>query len=569
MSRGILRETFVGMHSSSGLTHFLRVAFFGLVGLLVIEGGLRLLGVGYEPTFFLDREDGHTVINHRFGRLFYPEELVRGAYPARFRTSKDAGVFRIFVLGESAAAGYPDPAFSASRILGARLERACPGKSFEVINTGVTALNSHAIRLIGREVTRYQPDAVIVYMGNNEVVGPFGPSSVAESGTLPVPVARALIAFRSTRTGQWLQSLADTFNRARRPPSWGGMEMFEKAQVAPDDPARAVTYRNFATNLAEIVSGFKARGVPVILCTIASNLSDCPPLGSLGSSQQNEAESTYIRGQRSLADRNFGQAQSFFRQARDADLLRFRADSSINNIIRDVAVAHGCPLVEAEEKFAAAQIMRAETDEPLFYEHVHFTFAGNLLLSDLWLEALSSVFGERMPCLAEVELGWADNRVALADALGYSYLARGHSIGTILGMLERPPFVGQSGHEARLSYWRAELREIEEQLTPEQLTETTERLQRLSHRKPADGPIAYWLGRHHEDRGHFELATAAYEQSLAALPNNPVVWLHLGDVYRRRGQLAEARKAYEEVARIFPADPISKRRIAELQVSSP
>ena len=553
----------------SGLKRLARVAFFVLAGSLIVEVGLRLAGAGFEPGFFLDREDGYTVINQRFGRLFYPEELVRGAYPARFRTVKDAGTFRVFVLGESAAAGYPDPSFSASRVLGQQLARACPEETFEVINTGVTALNSHAIRRIAVEATRYQPDAVIVYMGNNEVVGPFGPGSVLGGGAPSLALARMLVAFRSTRIGQMLQSLADGLTRAGRPRAWGGMEMFDSAWVPSDSESLEVAYRSFASNLSNIVKELQESGVPVILCTIASNLTDCPPLAAGRADGPGVAAEAYRRGREAAQRGRAQEALRLLRDARDADLLRFRADRVINETIREVALADGCVLVDAEENFACAQLDNSSGSNPLFYEHVHFTFAGNALLSTLWAEALAAVFAERMPCLAAVKSSSSEDLAFLADSLGYTALARGYSIGTILGMLERPPFNSQLGQADRTEYWRSQLRSIEEQLTPDYVAECILRLERRAHLDSHDGSIAYWLGRHHEDQGDLQAAVACYEKSLEVLPDNPVVWLQLGDAYRRLGLLPQARVAYQQVSRIFPADPISKERLQELGVGSP
>jgi hypothetical protein len=53
-----------------------------------------------------------------------------------------------------------------------------PGQRFEVVNVAVTAINSHVILPIARECAQHQGDLWIVYMGNNEMVGPFGAATV-------------------------------------------------------------------------------------------------------------------------------------------------------------------------------------------------------------------------------------------------------------------------------------------------------------------------------------------------------------------------------------------------------
>jgi hypothetical protein len=52
-----------------------------------------------------------------------------------------------------------------------------PGLTFEVHTAAMVAINSHAIREIAADCAEHDPDLFILYMGNNEVVGPFGPGT--------------------------------------------------------------------------------------------------------------------------------------------------------------------------------------------------------------------------------------------------------------------------------------------------------------------------------------------------------------------------------------------------------
>ena len=92
--------------------------------------------------------------------------------------TKPPNTKRIFILGESAALGDPMPEFSFSRMLEKMLIERFPSNRFEVINVAVTAINSHVILPIARECARHEGDLWIVYMGNNEMVGPFGAGTV-------------------------------------------------------------------------------------------------------------------------------------------------------------------------------------------------------------------------------------------------------------------------------------------------------------------------------------------------------------------------------------------------------
>src|SRR5262245_44294684 len=111
-------------------------AFF----LILLEGLLRVWGYGHPAELFLPKEDGEQnafVDNPHFGQRFFPPGLARGLAPTVLPGTKAAGTYRIFILGESAAMGYPDSSFHFGRILQAMLHERYPGTRFEVINTAM------------------------------------------------------------------------------------------------------------------------------------------------------------------------------------------------------------------------------------------------------------------------------------------------------------------------------------------------------------------------------------------------------------------------------------------------
>jgi tetratricopeptide (TPR) repeat protein len=532
---------------------------------VLVEIFLHLAGVGWSARFFVDKEDGFTVTNPRFGRLFYPEELMRAAYPAKFKTEKSEGTFRVFVLGESALAGTPEPSFSVTRILGILLEEACPGKKFEVINAGITAMNSHAVRLIAGELVAYEPDAVVVYMGNNEFVGPFGPGSILGTNAIPNTMVRPVLWLRSTRFGQVLQSLADRFRRAQFPQEWKGMDMFANSTVPEGAKSKDVVYGNFASNLRAIANVLRQHRVPTLFCSVASNLTDCSPLGPRTPEQGDPAQKSFEEGMRTLEGGDRFAALKLLREARDRDTLRFRADSRINSIIREVAAETGCDFADLENTFAEMQVASHPMESPIFFEHVHFTFEGNTSFAAFLAKWLGSVWSKRLPCLSNPEIFDAGKLPEIREKLGYSEFSRGNSIAAILAMLRKAPFEGRPGNAERISFWEKKLREIEKELTPEFYTEWIGRLQRLTSQKPEDGPLAYWLGLHLEDVGRHAEAATAYENSLAALPGNPAVWSKLGDARAKIGDKRGAAEAYRQGLAIFPSSLRLKHSLASLE----
>src|SRR6185369_12196233 len=171
---------------------------FGLVELV-----LRVAGIGYPTAFLMagsGRDQKMFVQNNQFGWRFFGRDLARWPYPLSIPQTKPTNTVRILVLGESAARGEPQPDFGLPRVLEAMLSLRYPGARFEVVNAAMVAINSHAILPIARDCVRARADIWVIYMGNNEVVGPFGAGSIFGFQSQPLPLIRASLAAKTTPT---------------------------------------------------------------------------------------------------------------------------------------------------------------------------------------------------------------------------------------------------------------------------------------------------------------------------------------------------------------------------------
>jgi len=83
---------------------------------------------------------------------------------------------------------------------------------------------------IARECARMDGDLWGIYMGNNEMVGPFGASTVFGSRVPPVSVAHLDIALKATRIGQFFARISQGSSNAKEPETWGGLAMFAGLQ---------------------------------------------------------------------------------------------------------------------------------------------------------------------------------------------------------------------------------------------------------------------------------------------------------------------------------------------------
>ncbi|HWI58760.1 MAG TPA: hypothetical protein VNZ22_16160, partial [Bacillota bacterium] len=259
-----------------------------------LEGALRLCGYGFPTSFFKPVTIGgqeYLVDNDQFSLRFFPPALARIPAPVLMQAHKPADTIRIFVFGESAALGDPRPHFGASRYLEVLLRERFPNTRFEIVNTGITAINSHVILPIARECARHQGDIWIVYMGNNEMVGPFGAATVFGGQAPPLGMVRLSLAVQQTRLGQLLMaSTRKLGKRSAATANWHGMEMFLQNQVLPQDPRKEVVYRSFRRNLEDILRAGQKAEAKILLNTVAVNLMDCPPFATLTSTNLAEAD---------------------------------------------------------------------------------------------------------------------------------------------------------------------------------------------------------------------------------------------------------------------------------------
>jgi len=388
----------------------------------VVELGLRLVGFGYSTDFFVetDDQDGYTT-NQQFAWQFFPPAIARTPEVCLLSPRKQEDTYRIFVLGGSAANGTPDPSYAFGRMLEVMLRKRYPGTKFEVVNAAITAINSHVVLPIARQCAAHEPDLFIIYMGNNEVVGPYGSGTVFGHYSPDLAAIRASVYVKSTRIGQLVRKL---LGDADAPSEWRGMEMFVEHRVAADDPRLPKVRDHFRRNLEDICAATAASRANTIVCTVAVNLRDCPPFASahrasLTDRQLEKWTASYDEGiaaqqtgdlsaaarafQQALTidDRHaelhfrlatcllklekFDEAREHFRLARDLDCLRFRADTRINEIIREVAEADRSGkvrLLDAEHVFGeSSQVEHGLPGRTLFYEHVHLTPEGNYLLA--------------------------------------------------------------------------------------------------------------------------------------------------------------------------------------------
>ncbi len=560
---------------------------------------LRVGGYGYSAHFVREvrRSDGQRVWreNRWCTAPYFSPALVRRPQPFRLPLRKADGSYRVFVLGSSAAMGDPEASFSLARMLETMLSAAYPGIRFEVVNAGITAINSHIVRSIAEDCARLQPDLFIVYEGNNEVIGPFGPAGVLAPFLRHETAVRLAAWAETTRTGQWLNAVGRALRRGNTGAvEWGGMQMFLDQQIDADDPRLDNVRTLFRANLLAIARTAHEAGAPVLFCTVLTNQRDFAPFMSrhrpdlsaadLGqwnahlsagitaerSGDLNRAEGEFRQalalddhyaellfrlGRLALQQGHDAEARDLLQRALDRDTLRFRTDSTLNATIRAVStLAPGATLVDIAKDLAASCAHGIPGDE-LLYEHVHLTFRGTYEVAARLFPRIGADLARRglikEPAERPIAADEARQRLAFTT---YEQAMIGLEL---LRRFRAPPFTGQADQALRLASWEHRLAAANTLLQrPDASAALLAVYQGALRHAPDDWVLLRNEGAMLVARGHASDAIAPLERALTFIDDDADTLVALGLAYRDSGQAAKANLIFDRVRALEPTHPL-------------
>ncbi len=530
-----------------------------------VELCLRITGFGYPTSAIIKHEiNGRQVCinNLKFGWRFFPKKIAREMRTFVFPADKSPQTYRIFVLGGSAAMGVPEPSYGFSRVLRVLLENEYKGVNFEVINVGMPAMNSHGVLEIAKDCARYEPDLFIVYLGNNEVTGPYGVGTVFAPLSPNLSFIRASIAAKSTRLGQLLETLISSLAAEdKRTAKWEGLQMFLEKQVRFDSPGLQNVYKHFERNLEDICELGRDAGAKVIVCNVAANLKDCPPFASLHKPELTQADETawnkiYNQAVRLESNGRYDEALRYYlpavqideqfaethfrmgrcywaigkyKQAKDSynracylDTLRFRAEERINEIIRSVAQKAGKEVYFVDAVKACQEAgPHGITSEELFYEHVHFKFKGNYILArTLFDQAEKAILEQRGVKRTSVSqmLSQEDCSAHLAFT-GWDHLSALRSV--FDGFVSHPPFTNQAYHDEYIREMKEQIESLMYYTQPSGLQEADYQYRQALEWHPSDWHLRLKYGQFlREALNQDAAAVSQLEMVLRELPHS-------------------------------------------------
>jgi tetratricopeptide (TPR) repeat protein len=374
---------------------YLILIFIPILFFVFLEIGLRIFGYGEDLSMWVQATPGKKIINANVAKRYFSN--VKN-FPTTiediFDSSKSENSFRVFVLGESSAAGYPYmPLGSFSRYIRKRLELNYPQKNIEVVNLGLTAINTYTIRDFIPEVLKQKPDVILIYTGHNEYYGALGVGSLESLGKSRwlINLYLKLIHFKTVELiKDFLQWSGKLFFGDEKQKTGTLMSRMAKEQSIEFNSENYLAgIEQFDGNMLDIIEMCKDENVPLILGTLASNLKDQKPFISKSENEKLSALKLFNEAQVEYQNKNYKKADSLFRLAKDYDMLRFRAPEKINQLIKSYQKEYGIDVVDIDSIFSSAS-PNGIVGNNLMTDHLHPTLEGFQIIGKAFYEKMNA-----------------------------------------------------------------------------------------------------------------------------------------------------------------------------------
>lgn len=575
--------------------------------LVSIEWTLRLTGFGHSYPLFIPAVgvDGYMQANPQLiRRYFHHPDSAPDVSPDTllFKQDKAEDSFRIVVMGGSTAAGFPFGRFaSLTGQLQQRFKRLYPDKNIELISTAMASVNTYTLLDTTPEIIQIKPDLVLIYAGHNEYLGVMGVGSAyAGKGSRAASLwFLQLKEWRLLQVIEWLYYGLFEVNENVKGNSHTLMAKVAKEKNIPlDSPLFTAGVEQFEQNLALILAQFQQAAVPVMIATLASNeaqqrpFSSAPPLTlpTLKTLQSSEFESTKNQLEKLItahplaaepeyqlaslyhSQANTRQALQHYIQASDKDLLRFRAPSIFNHLIRQQAARFEAKVVESQA-FLREQ-NQGLIDNTLMYEHVHPNKLGYFLLSESFVKQIieHKLIASQAQPVSEQQ-AWSDVPLTEVDII--------HADFKIKNLLADYPF---SQHPQKVEF--GPVSSIEQQLAvswlkgrgwleiQQQLLNTYQKNQDLSQAAKVAGilfdalpqktHIASLASKLYRDTGDFTLAYYYARKAHELEPQNIGYLLTLAQMLYQTNRLEQAINRLEQVLRLAPEHQEAQYYLSQL-----
>jgi tetratricopeptide (TPR) repeat protein len=419
----------------------------GLSPLLLLEAFLQATNYGGGRHVDFVAESPAFVVNDGVVSLAPERRSYLRTRP--FAAEKPTGTIRIFVVGDSSAYGFTfmgdrDPEGKQvvlprpyAVLLEESLRDRHPERKFEVLNCGACGCATYRLKGLARELLRYSPDVMVFLAGSSE----FLESRLFKDWERVREQVGFLAHVKSLTLARDLLRKARGGNTNHRKTVKNDSPFLpildEDVIRGPFEVEALLEHSEF--NLREIVEACREASVPLVLCTVPSNLR-IPPrvllheipkakqvaladvsdeqtarfeeafsragelvdagrfdqaLEYLGSARLRLADDPRIAGLHFISAcafegrEDWEQARRFYVLAKDRDPYLWRATSGFNEIVRELAERPGVHLADLEKSFRQA-LPDGIPDSRLFFDRNHPRPAGHRLIAEKLVEVLES-----------------------------------------------------------------------------------------------------------------------------------------------------------------------------------
>jgi tetratricopeptide (TPR) repeat protein len=365
---------------------------------ILLETGLRIFHYGKDYTVFTVLSKDYPdllVCNPELPFKYFKSTTAAPAVIADpFDKVKRSNAFRVFVIGESSTAGWPfSPNASFPRYLKRRLELVYPGSRIEVVNLGMSAISTYTMLDLLPAVLQQKPDLILFYNAHNEYYGALGAGS-SESYGSSVFITKTMIWLQDFKTIQLLQNIIQEITGLFKSKNTDGNSnetLMEKMVGNSLIPLNSKTYYNgieqFRENMTDMLSMIKKTGIPVILGTVICNLKNQFPFVSIDEKGLPRADTIYKRAKKYLIQGNYPEAKKLFYEAKDLDVLRFRAPAEMNKIIKELGKEFNYPVIDLEKIFNDESPDEI-TGNNLTVDHLHPNITGYKIMGREYFKSM-------------------------------------------------------------------------------------------------------------------------------------------------------------------------------------
>ncbi len=331
-----------------------------LVAVIIIGGiefTLRFYGFGESREPMIEKEvDGFRfyVPNKAFYQQFFNIPLYEFVnwddLDFCVPVEKSPNAIRIFVFGESAMYGLQ----SSARQLEVMLKERFPFVKWEVYNFSCPGINSHLLHQLAKYAIRLSPDMFIVYMGNNEAIGPYGENSFFGRFNIlrRIWVIRLHIFLKRLRVVQLFERLPSS--------EWRKYLPVDMSKYIPGQSQHLLTLKLYKKNLSDIVAEGVKSNADVIVGTLSFN-------------------------------RLYGMEET-------ATMPKFE-ETSMNRIIKEVVerfrTCGGKVYLADIDWILASNAPQGVPDYTFFCDNIHFNFEGNYLVAREWFDKVAEALNRK------------------------------------------------------------------------------------------------------------------------------------------------------------------------------